>query len=399
MNLNNILRKIAVILEQKQNALFSYDINRQKNYIEELGIPKDDIERSYFQYKCQMQFNGKGMTFFLNFISFPLVILYWIKFSKKIKTDNFEKRNAVFFRDGKPKNILPKSLKNKYKYIESNPIEGIVLTTKDKKFIKEIIYRFLFSWHFILKCLIKIGKYSFTIERYSPEAIIVCAEYSFTSSVLTEYCKQKKIKHINIMHGEKMYYMRDSFFRFDECYVWDEYYQKMLISLKAEKRQFVIEVPSSLKFEKEATKIKIYDYTYYLGEESEEVLKKISKVLERLYLCGKKISLRPHPRYSNIKTIKKIFSFINIEDVKVISIEQSLLQTGAAISLYSTVLNQALCNSIPIIIDDITNIKNFKKLKELGYICLYKEHRLLSEILEEKYDRNNCKKNKKNFLY
>ena len=173
----------------------------------------------------------------------------------------------------------------------------------------------------------------------------------------------------------------------------------MLISLKAEKRQFVIEVPSSLKFEKEATKIKIYDYTYYLGEESEEVLKKISKVLERLYLCGKKISLRPHPRYSNIKTIKKIFSFINIEDVKVISIEQSLLQTGAAISLYSTVLNQALCNSIPIIIDDITNIKNFKKLKELGYICLYKEHRLLSEILEEKYDRNNCKKNKKNFLY
>ena len=98
----------------------------------------------------------------MNFISFPLVILYWIKFSKKIKTDNFEKRNAVFFRDGKPKNILPKSLKNKYKYIESNPIEGIVLTTKDKKFIKEIIYRFLFSWHFILKCLIKIGKYSFT---------------------------------------------------------------------------------------------------------------------------------------------------------------------------------------------------------------------------------------------
>ena len=65
MNLNNILRKIAVILEQKQNALFSYDINRRKNYIEEeLGIPKDDIERSYFQYKCQMQFNGKGMTFF-----------------------------------------------------------------------------------------------------------------------------------------------------------------------------------------------------------------------------------------------------------------------------------------------------------------------------------------------
>ena len=66
-----------------------------------------------------------------------------------------------------------------------------------------------------------------------------------------------------------------------------------------------------------------------------------------------------------------------------ISIEQSLLQSGAAISLYSTVLNQALCNSIPIIIDNMSNPENFNKLKELGYVCLYKEHRLLSEVLEK----------------
>ena len=87
---------------------------------------------------------------------------------------------------------------------------------------------------------------------------------------------------------------------------------------------------------------------------------------------------------ANMDIVKKVFAFANVEDTTKISIEQSLLQSGAAISLYSTVLNQALCNSIPIIIDDMSNPENFNKLKELGYVCLYKEHKLLSEVVEEK---------------
>ena len=182
---------------------------------------------------------------------------------------------------------------------------------------------------------------------------------------------------------KKMYYMRDSFFKFDECYIWDEYYGKILASMKADKNQFVVEVPASLKFDGELIRTQKYDYTYYLGAESEEVLKEISKILEQLYKSGNKISIRPHPRYSNMDIVKKIFTFADVEDTTQTSIEQSLLQSGAAISLYSTVLNQALCNSIPIIIDNMSNPENFNKLKELGYVCLYKEHRLLSEVLEK----------------
>ena len=107
-----------------------------------------------------------------------------------------------------------------------------------------------------------------------------------------------------------------------------------------------------------------------MGAESEEVLRKISKILKKLYEDGKQISIRPHPRYSNIDLVKKIFDFVYVEDTNYLSIEQSLFQSGAAISLYSTVLNQALCNSIPIIIDNISNPKNFYRLKELGYIRL-----------------------------
>lgn len=383
MSMNDMLRKIAVLLERRQNALFSYDVNKQKDYITKLGNPRDDIERSYFQYKCQMQFNGKGITVLLNLVSFPMVIVYWIKYGKLVKVDPLEHKTLVFFRDGKPENILPKSLHKRYKTIESNPIEGIILTEKDKIFIKKIMYRYPFSWQFILKCLIKIGRYSFAIEEYSPEAIVVCAEYSFTSSVLTAYCEQREIKHIDVMHGEKMFYMRDSFFRFNECYIWDEYYRQILSSMKADKNQFVIEVPTSLKFDKELIRSQIFDYTYYLGAESEDVLKKISEILNQLFVNGKKISVRIHPRYSNIEIVRELFPYANIEDSKKVSIEESLFQTGAAISLYSTVLNQALYNSIPIIIDNVSNPYNYKKLNDLGYICLYKKHRLLSDIIQE----------------
>lgn len=309
MGMNDMLRKMAVLLERRQDALFSYDVGQQKKYIAKLGNPRDEIERSYFQYKCQMQFNGKGITFLLNLVSFPVSILYWFKYGKKVQVNRVEQKNLVFFRDGKPENILPKSLKKRYKVIECNPVEGTLLTAKDKKFIKGIICRYPFSWQFILKCLIKIGRYSFAIEEYSPEAIVVCAEYSFTSSVLTAYCKKRNIKHIDVMHGEKMYYMRDSFFKFDECYIWDEYYGKILMAMKADKNQFVVEVPASLKFDGELIRTQKYDYTYYLGAESEEVLKKISKILEQLYKSGKKISIRPHPRYSNMDLVKKILYF------------------------------------------------------------------------------------------
>lgn len=383
MNMNIMLRKMAVLLERKKNSLFSYDVDKQKNYIAKLGNPRDKIERSYFQYKCQMKLNGKVITFFLTLVSLPMILIYLKKYGKETKINKLENNNLVFFRDGKPENILPKSIKVRYQNIVSYPDEKILLTSQDRNFIKKIIYRYPFSWHFILKSIIKIGKYNFVIEKYSPEAIVVCAEYSFTSSLLTAYCQKRRIKHINVMHGEKLYYMRDSFFEFDECYIWDEYYEKLFSSLNAERKQFIVEIPTSLYFDENLIRTNIFDFTYYLGAESEEVLKRIAEILMQLYINGYKISIRPHPRYSNIEIVKKMFAFAFIENTKKITIEKSLSQTGAAISLYSTVLNQALCNSVSIIIDDMSNPSNFNRLKELDYVCFYKKYKLLSDVIKE----------------
>lgn len=381
VSINTFLRNLAVRLEKKTDGLFSYDVNSQRKYIEKLGAPTDEIARSFFQYKCQMKMNKIGTKFLMSIASFPMALLYLFKHSTTVV--NIEKKDAVFFRDGKPSNILPSSLKKEYSAIEDDSIDGFILTKEDRKYIRMLIKRYPLSWHFVLKCMIKIGKYRFAIEKHSPNAIIVCAEYSFTSSVLTNYCRTLGVKHINVMHGEKLYYMRDSFFKFDKCYVWDSYYVELLSSMQADRKQFVVEIPDSLKFCDEPDKEDKYDYTYYLAAENDEILEKISQSLKLLSNRGKRIAVRPHPRYSNMESVKKFFAFIDIEDGSTVSIEKSLLQTGAAISLYSTVLNQAFCNSIPVVIDDVSNRAKFNKLKELEYILLNKEHRLLSDEIGE----------------
>ena len=383
MNVNKILKSLAVFFEKKQNSVFSYDVEKQKKYIKKLGNPKNNFERSYFQYKCQMKLKGSIFAFVLNIISLPLILFYLIIYFRNNEMILKERRDLVFLRNGLPENVLPKSLISIYHNIENEPKDGFIITKQDIQFIRKIILKYPLSWHFILKCLIKVGTYSFIIKKYSPDVIAVCAEYSFTSSLLTTYCNEKNIKHINVMHGEKLYFMRDSFFKFNSCYVWDEHYKKLFISMCADKNQFVIEIPPSLKFSESYIKNEKYDYTYYLGAESEEVLNIIANHLLILHKRKKRISIRPHPRYSNVDIVKKIFTFVNVEDTKKISIEQSLLQTDTAISLYSTVLNQALYNSIPIVIDDISNPQSFKKLNDLDYICLYKKHKLFSEVLKD----------------
>jgi len=381
MSVNDLLRKAAVLLELKQDALFNYDVVAQKKFIHKLDNPRDDMERSYFQYKCQMKFNGRMISTLLNVVSFPMALFYAFHYGKDNNVKNVSKVDAVFFRDGKPENILPPSLKKEFGFIEQNTTEELMLKKQDKKFIRKIIRRYPFSWHFILKCIIKIARYSSAIKQYQPKAIIVCAEYSFTSSMLTLYCTKNGVEHIDVMHGEKLYYMRDSFFRFDRCYVWDTYYKKIFSVLKADKKQFRVEVPESLKFTNENKQEMEYDYTYYLGAENEDVLKKIASALSTLAQQEKRISLRPHPRYSDLNQVNKLFPFANIEDTGKLTIENSLLRTGHAISLYSTVLNQALNNGIPIIIDDVSNPEDFKKLKDLKYICLKKKHEVLSEMI------------------
>lgn len=374
------LKKTALKLESKQDSLFTYDIQKQKEYLAHFAEPMDDIERSFFQYKCQMKFKGKVMALALNSAFFFMTLVYLVKKTPSSEKMPEERKDAVFLSNDISRDILPLELLSEYPDISYENYDDVLnLNSEDKKFILKLIKRYPFSWVFTFKCLLKLSMYSARIHRNHPKAIITYAEYSFTSSVLTAYCAINDVEHINVMHGEKMFYMRDSFFHFHRCYIWDVYYKELFLQLRAAPEQFIVSIPKSLKLDLNRIVAKKYDFTYYLAAESKNELMTIHNTLKKLSEKGYSIAIRPHPRYTNIKIANDIFEDFEMEDFHLIDIESSILRTKHAVSLYSTVLNQAYHNGVEIIIDDITNPEKYHKLMELQYICLNKEHKLLSQ--------------------
>lgn len=386
MNIKEILLKTANKIAVRKNTVLNFPLDKQKEYLNSLKEPKDDLERSYFQYKCQAYLDGNLLRVVLNIIFFPLSIFMLVKYGNKkyLKMTNASLcKKAVFINDEIPENVLPNSLNKEFDEILIYNKDENYLSKEDLIFIKKIIFRYPLSWHFIFKIIIKISRYRALINKYNPSAIIVCNEYSFTSSVLTYFCNLNGIKHIDVMHGEKLFYIRDSFFKYNRCYIWDEYYLKLFSLLRVPLTQFFIEEPPSLIFKNDNVKEKI-DYVFYLQSESNEELNVIFSILAEIKNKST-VLVRMHPTYSNKNEIEKLSKKydIPIEDNFIVGIEESVLRTKNVISLYSSVLNQAYHSGKNIIIDDLSRPKDFKKLKERGYIMLSVNHRLLSEIVEE----------------
>ena len=111
--------------------------------------------------------------------------------------NNKTTENAVFIREGVTSKIIPEELKREFETIsEVSFHESLNFNKADKKFIYKIIGRYGVNPYFCLRIILKIGLYSRVINTHNPLAIITHIEYSFTSSVLTEYCKINDIEHI-----------------------------------------------------------------------------------------------------------------------------------------------------------------------------------------------------------
>ena len=378
--LNEFLRNLA----EKLKGNSEYPIEKQKKYISKFREPRSLVERSFFQYKAQMKLKGFWITFFINLASVPLFFVYFLKPSKRVRSAL--RADAVFVKDGGVNdNILPRSLCREFETLESEAKEGNRLRSKDRGYILKLLLRHPLSWHFALKAEIKIMRYRWFIDLYQPKALIVHNEYSFTSSLLTDFCNRNGVELINVMHGEKLYYIGVSFFKFNRCYVWSEFYRDLLCELRAERDQFIIELPPSLIFSV-ADVQKYADYTYYLQNQTGESLKGIIDNLKYLAGKGEKVVIRPHPRFTNQDELKRYVSdcSIEIEDGKTVTIERSIQRTKNVISMFSTVLLQAHCNGVNIVIDDISDPKLIARLKEVKYAMLNCEHILLSDLMTER---------------
>ncbi len=392
-----ILKKAAMIFAFYRDPLFSCSVEKQKKYLDDLSEPQDLIERSWLQYRCQMMLYGFAAKVALNILSIPFILIMFCRKGAETKIahngdDAISHRNktvkAIFIREGKDKKVLPDSLSEEFNVVDDEHISGSILLKEDKKFLLRLLQRYPLSWHFVLKVQLKIAQYRYVVEEYAPAALICCSEYSFTSSAVTRWCRLNGVQHINVMHGEKLFYIRDSFFCFDRCYVWADEYVDLFHALRAEQSQFIVEVPPALRIDTNDI-APSKDFTYYLGGESGEKLYRIKNTLEKLVEKGFVVAVRPHPRYSNKEEIKRIFSeLLVVEDSEKISINESIQSTRNAASLYSTCLLQAYVNGVNACIDDLSDPNWYLELLKRQYVLADLSSSRLSSFLGGLNDQN-----------
>lgn len=381
MNLLQVLRKWFAKIPFRGDT-YGPPVAVQKSFLEKLPSPQDDWERSYLQYRCQAFLKSYIWSIVLNCAAAVLLPIYWFRL-RGTKPTVPKSSEAVLLFSG-PCNIVPNSLWKEYGIVQVEDFQNhLYLNEEDRAYLRELRRRYPFSFYFRFKCMVKIAMYGDVISRYQPKAIICSEEYSFTSSLLTDYCRRHQIEHINFQHGVKMYFIRDAFFRFDRCYVWDRHSADILCSLWAKPEQFIIERPPSLCFSAQTSALERVDYTYYLQVPTPQEFETIIKNLKILQGRGARVAIRPHPLHIDVaKALYRDSVGFLLEDPHDVSIEQSLLRTDCAISLASAALIQAVYNDIPIVIDDVTIPGLYEDLDSRQYICLRSEHRRLSELLK-----------------
>ena len=361
-------------------ACKSFTVDEQVKYLKRLGWAYNDIERSYKQYLCQRYYMPLTIKIINDilaiFISPILLFYYFIKgffSSKKMKIQCIGDLKGFT-------EIIPRSLIDEYDINNDLWFSGALLKYKDIKYIYSIFVKYPFSPLFIFKIILKVSRYSYMIYTYETQVFVVHNEYSFTSSVLTDYCNKNGVLHINVMHGEKGYIIRDSYFHYDKCFVWDQFYIDLFISLYAEPTQFIIEVPESMNIDINSYKNPIYyaDYKYYLSKCTPEKLFKIVQSMEFAKREGKIVKYRLHPRYSDIATVEKIVGKENIEYPNRTTIMESISNCGCAVACKSTVLHQAYRIGVPVMLDDVAEKDEFDKLKSFKNILINKGLPLLS---------------------
>lgn len=366
----------------KSDYLFDKnDIKKDMDFLYSFPEPKDQYERSYNQYRCQTVNQSIFLKILQNLIAIALLIGMLMK--RKEKNSNLPSScEALLLSASMNEDYIPQILREEFHNIKTSDVEiGFKFYQKDKNYMNRFIKRYLAHPFFVVKCLLKLGEYARLIDIYHPRAILVNNEFSFTSSFLNDYCMFHDIELINIMHGEKLLNIRDSFVSYSRYFVWDSYYVDLLCKLRAPKEQFRIAEPYCLKLRLSNDIPILYSYTYYLAAESKNEMLSIKNSLLKLEPDREKLCVRLHPRYSDENMAKEIFTGFHMED-KNCSLALSFAQTNCVISLYSTVLYQAYLNHKKYMIDDCSNLKKFQKLKQLEYIMLKKPSLMMSTLLE-----------------
>lgn len=389
----------------KKNKLEEY--HRQKVLIDSFPEPENDFERVDYNYKCN-NFNSKVKLkkMFLNLVSTmaipPFLLLYGCnriicRNKNKDKTQDGTIIIESSNRKGKMydlEEMIP-DFGEKYEPVyEFKPgvfpkmTEG-VLGWNSFKIFSKFFWRHPLEGFYNLRCLVNVMGYNKILHIYSPKAIVNSRmELNPMSSLITHLCEENECEFICFMHGEVMINIRTAFVRFSQFYVWDEHYVDVFNWARCDSNQFVVYFPKLYKLN-DCTRVEKPEYyiTYYLtGDEISGEDKNASQILDILNTIAKKdqrCKVRPHPRWSNIEKLKKIFagSEIDIEDPGKVSLDYSILNSEIIVGTFSTVLTQAYYYGKKVYIDDVSDKELIDELDARKYFLINKNVGKISELM------------------
>lgn len=377
--------KILRIIEHGNLDFLDLPVDYQIHFLSSLKTPEDDIDRSFNQYLCQRFFMPVWKRRLLDLVAaisfLPLILFFYVRGFFVYNKERIDAYGDFFGIE----EILPPELKAKYCIEIRNWPQKKALFLRDLKPIFKLLTKHPLSPTFFLKNVVKLSSYSYILKSFAPQAIIVHNEPSYTSSFLTMYCEMFNVKHINVMHGEKLLYIRDSFFRFDLCYVWADYYIELFNALRVDANQMRVAVPPSLKIDVDSFKNKKFfsDFKYYLADYNEKQIKEVVESMKFAKEKGYSVRYRPHPRYSNISLLKKYVEEKDIEWPREVSIFESVSNLCYAVGSYSTVLTQAYFSEKSVILDDIAFRDQYTRLKDFKYILSNVGLPTLSQLQKE----------------
>ena len=366
----------------------------QRKYLEHFKTPKDEFEKAYFKYKChayyhysvpvRLLYNSAGI------VMVPFFIVSLVLKKIKLEDSNHKPDGAIIVVSPtmEYKDILPKQIKEQYSTLRE--VEPIKITERnmDKeawKTFRKCLMKYWMHPYFCLEVLIRLAWNCKMIQRYNPEAIIGYGwERDFAAPILLQYCNLKGVKRLTFMHGIFVYSIDKAFLSFNKYYVWEEYYVKMFRDLKADYNCLEIYKPQKYEAIVKPRSDGKYEYflTYYFTAESENRMVRIKKCLDLFSARGLACKLRPHPRFTDVKLLEKIFEGYLIEDSSW-TLEDSMECSEYIAAYNSTVLAEAYYSDKKVVIDDYVDPAKFQNMIDRDYIMLSRPHKLMTELIKE----------------
>jgi len=375
-------------------------LEAQKEFLKRFDEPADDYQRSYYKYKCFTQYCYYGRSWQLFFFNAAAMLIYPFLHAKLRRRGKSAPAAEEIFDaviENVPRlpntDVIPDEVLQEYPKIkditEMNYASGY-LSDDAEEICRELKKRYFWSFYFRLITMLKLGQFSMYLGKYKPKAIaFYSVEREFAGPLQTKLCEMQGAKYISFMHGDYLYALCFAFQRYSLYYTWDEAYNRMFESLRCD---FPMQVYNPKKLQGIAKKLDDHECsffaTYYFSAETRACAERIHEVFECFMNAGLKCKIRPHPRFSDVAMLRKVFSDMEMENTSEYSLEKSIEDSLYIVGLNTTVLSQAYFSGKNVVIDDVSKPEEYRELGNKGYIMLNRPHRLLSDLAAD--IKNNC---------